>query len=584
MARYRVRVGDVETVVTGTSATVTGLAEARTYAASVTAVDTAGNESAPVSVNFRTLQSADTSAPTAATVSVVPGATSVAVVVGGAGDDRGPVRYAVTVTGQPTQIVAEATTIVVGGLRPGTTYIATVVVRDLTGNSSAPVSVSFTTSSLPAGPDLTAPEQPRELQVRAGSTTVTTRWAPAADDVQVDHYLVTAGETTVTTRTPNAVVHGLTAATAYPVSVRAVDAAGNESSAATIEVTTKPAPDAVGLQGNVAWFGKGSSRASMDEALASPLIDGLSVFARWSDLTQDGVTIDFSSFDAARDAAAAAGKPWNGMVVYGVAGGGMPAYVLDSLPADEIISINGQSFPVFWSERAHQSALALMRALASRYGEDVNLVQWRVTGLWSVNGEPWFMGGTAGRQTWLNTYRIAHPGATFEDLRAAYNAYERQIWREAAAMWPARIRLAQAAGDAFSDTDTLQPVDAPERHPQRLATWSAIRAELGSRMIGQFNGVDDGVGAAGYGVWLPAAFGPAGRVPGRIGAQPIGGVSLDTRLTAETFREMTRLLTVRGNSYSEFYGADVIYALRGVTPEARHLRETLAAYQGAWAR
>lgn len=578
---YRVTVDGRTLEVTAPAASLSGLEEARTYAVSVVAVDAAGNLSAPGTVNFRTPQSPDVTAPSAATVSVVPGTTSAAVVVGGASDDRAVLRYWVMVGGQTLQ-AGSAGTVVARGLAPATAYTVKVVVRDPAGNEAPPTTADFTTKSATPGPDAQAPETPADLGVVAGSTALTVRWAPAADDVEVDHYEVTVGDDTLAVPTPSGAVEGLSPDTTYPVRVSAVDAAGNVSAPAQLTVTTRPAPAARGLAGNIAWFGKGTTRASMDEALASPLIDGLSVFARWGDLTQDGTSFDFSFFDTARSAAAAAGKPWKGMIVLGVAGKGMPAYVLDALPANERITIGGETFPVFWSESTHQAAVALQRAVAQRYGSDPNLVQWRVTGLWSVNGEPWFLGGATGRQTWLATYRLTHPGATIEDLRTAYDAYERQIWSDAAGLWPARVRLSQAAGDAIADTDTLVPVGDPARHPHRLATWSAVRAELGERMVGQFNGVDDGIGAAGYGVWLPAAFGPAGRYPGRIGAQAIGGVSQDTRLTAESFREMTRLLTERGYSYGELYGTDVLYALRGVTPEARSLRETLAGYHGAW--
>ena len=578
---YRVTGGTRSVTVADTTATLTGLAEGTTITLTVVAIDAAGNVSAPGSVNARTLVPPDTQAPSAPTVSVVPGAQQVAITVGGSSDDRAVWRYSVNVARQNLW-TAQPGTLAVSGLTPATYYTVRVTARDLAGNVSVATSLTFRTKALPTTADSTPPATPTALTARAGSTALTVTWPPVTDNVGVVGYRVTVGGALHEVPAPSLSVEGLTPGTPYAVQVVAVDAAGNPSPPATLNLETRPAPAARGLVGNIAWFGTGTTRASMDEALASPLIDGISVFARWSDVTTDGVAFNFGVFDTARAAAGAAAKPWNGMLVYGVRDNGMPEYVLAGLPPGEVLTISGETFPAFWSASAQAAARDLVTRAATRYGDDPNLVQWRVTGLWATNGEPWFQGGPTGRATWLATYQLDHPGASFEDLRTAYNSYEVQIWTEAAAAWPERIRLAQAAGDAFGDHLALLADTDPAKHPQRLATWSGIRATLGSRMIGQFNGVDAGAGAQGYGVWLPAAFGPAGRYPGRIGAQPIGGVSSDVRLTAQTFREMTRLLTVRGNSYSEFYGSDVLYAVRAQSVEARHLRDTLALYQSAW--
>lgn len=568
--------------VSGTSATVTDLPVGTTTAVAVVAVDAAGNRSTAGRINVRTLLEPDTQAPSSPEVSVVPGSTRAAVTVAEARDDVGVVRYVVTVAGQSLSIT-EPGTLTVTGLLPARDHQLRVTARDASGNVSPVTIVAFPTLPAGATPDGTPPTPPTNLSVRAGSSTLQLTWSPASDNVDVDRYVVTVGDIIREESGHTLTLDGLAPQTPYDVVVVAVDTSGNASAPVTGQAVTRPGPsNAQGLRGTIAWFGKNTSRATMDEALASPLVDGLSVYLRWSDITTDGVTFNWSLFETARQAASAAGKPWNGMIIYGVVGNGMPAYVTDGLLAGQLITIDGETFPTFWSPQAQAAARDLVTAAAQRFGSDPNLVQWRVTGLWSVNAEPRILGGAPGRRTWVDTYRIEHPGATFEDVQAAYNDYEKHIWAEAAAAWPTRITLAQAGGLALADNvDTLPNTD-PAKHPQRLATWGEIRARLGARMVGQFNGVDAGSGAGGFGEWLPIAFGPNGFYPGRVGAQSIGGVSQDTRLTADDFREMVRLLTVRGYSYGELYGSDVIYALRGRNAEALHMRATLEMYHDGW--
>ncbi|MFZ1579357.1 MAG: fibronectin type III domain-containing protein [Nostocoides sp.] len=324
-------------------------------------------------------------------------------------------RYSVNVARQNLW-TAQPGTLAVSGLTPATYYTVRVTARDLAGNVSVATSLTFRTKALPTTADSTPPATPTALTARAGSTALTVTWPPVTDNVGVVGYRVTVGGALHEVPAPSLSVEGLTPGTPYAVQVVAVDAAGNPSPPATLNLETRPAPAARGLVGNIAWFGTGTTRASMDEALASPLIDGISVFARWSDVTTDGVAFNFGVFDTARAAAGAAGKPWNGMLVYGVRDNGMPEYVLAGLPPGEVLTISGETFPAFWSASAQAAARDLVTRAATRYGDDPNLVQWRVTGLWATNGEPWFQGGPTGRATWLATYQLDHPGASFEDL------------------------------------------------------------------------------------------------------------------------------------------------------------------------
>jgi hypothetical protein len=98
----------------------------------------------------------------------------------------------------------------------------------------------------PPPPDTTAPSAPTGLTV--GTTTassVALHWNAATDNVGVDHYAVYSGSTQVaTTPLTAATVTGLDPATSYAFSVRAVDAAGNVSSASVAAAaTTRSAAD-----------------------------------------------------------------------------------------------------------------------------------------------------------------------------------------------------------------------------------------------------------------------------------------------------------------------------------------------------
>jgi endonuclease I/chitodextrinase len=90
------------------------------------------------------------------------------------------------------------------------------------------------------GADTTAPTAPGSLVAsNETQTTVDLTWTAATDNVAVTGYEVFNGTTLVTTTTNlNYSVTGLTAATAYTFSVKAIDAANNISTASNIASTT----------------------------------------------------------------------------------------------------------------------------------------------------------------------------------------------------------------------------------------------------------------------------------------------------------------------------------------------------------
>jgi len=327
-----------------------------------------------------------------------------------------------------------------------------------------------------------------------------------------------------------------------------------------------PSGDLRKMNGVVGWVSSTSS-ANYTQIASKPFITGLSAHMRWDDLTTNGTTFDWTTYDRVRDVCEAQDKFWAGMLIAGNRAKGLPAYAYAGLPADELINADGGDFIAFWSDTGFTRWMNVMRAISDRYKSSPKLAQWRVTGFWSNHGEPWFMGGSAGLAKWQaqwNAYctRKGTPSlANFDGLVAAYQAYEKKLWTTMASIFPSYVTLSQAAGDAFKDVVATKPHTDPNRHPQRLATWSEIRTTVGNRFVGQFNGAGPGDGASGYITWLSSAFGPSSAKPSRIWAQPVGGVtSGNVRLTASEFVAMLNTLTTKGYSAFELYQSDALAA------------------------
>src|SRR6056297_1515101 len=127
----------------------------------------------------------------------------------------------------------------VSGLAEATTYTFTVKAVDAAGNVSAASSaIDVTTNS---SVDTEAPTAPTNLASgNVTETSVALSWSAATDNVGVDHYTVLQdGSSIATTANTSYSVSGLTAATTYTFTVKAVDAAGNVSAASNaIDVTT----------------------------------------------------------------------------------------------------------------------------------------------------------------------------------------------------------------------------------------------------------------------------------------------------------------------------------------------------------
>ena len=239
-----------------------------TFSYTVSAVDAAGNTSAPSSTATVTTPAMPDTTPPTVPLNVAAKATSgtqVNVTWSAAADNVGVTGYQIFRNGNAvgtTTGLSFADT----GLHDVTTYRYTVDAYDAAGNtSSVSSSVSATT------PDATAPTPPGQLKVTAASyNQVGLSWTAAADNVGVVGYVIyragvaigTVGNVTTyidTTVAPQ---------TNYSYTVAAVDAAGNTSSLSSpASVTTPAIPDttppsvpagvtavaATPVQVNVAW-------------------------------------------------------------------------------------------------------------------------------------------------------------------------------------------------------------------------------------------------------------------------------------------------------------------------------------------
>ncbi len=162
-------------------------------------------------------------------------------------EGEGVARYQVLRDGARAAIVAK-TGFEDDGLRPRTRHCYAVIAVDAAGNRSGP-----TRTACAETPDQSPPTAPPALRVEArGERQVFVGWDPATDDVGVAAYQVLRGEATVAKVAGNAVTDsGLAPAQTYCYTVRAIDAAGNQSPpvgpvcATTPDLTPPSRPDPV---------------------------------------------------------------------------------------------------------------------------------------------------------------------------------------------------------------------------------------------------------------------------------------------------------------------------------------------------
>lgn len=226
-----------------TPATVTGYTDATAiagqgYTYQVVARDLAGN-TAFAGITVSGGGNDDTTPPTPSTSlnASATGPTGIALSWAASTDNVGVTSYAILRSGVSVATVGGTTTSWSDtGLTPSTAYTYQVVAYDAAGNASAAsTAVTVTTQA-----DLSAPTTPgTPTATGIGSSQVTLSWTASTDNVGVLRYDVlrngsvvgTASGTTFTDMT-------VAAATTYTYAVRALDAAGNNSTSGGLTVTT----------------------------------------------------------------------------------------------------------------------------------------------------------------------------------------------------------------------------------------------------------------------------------------------------------------------------------------------------------
>ncbi|MEF2968419.1 lytic polysaccharide monooxygenase [Paenibacillus sp. M1] len=214
-----------------------------------------------IDVNFGGTNPGDTQAPSAPSSLSYSGVTSSGVNLswGASTDNVGVTGY--RIYNGSSQIAAVSGTTLnysVTGLAANTAYTFQVKAVDAAGNlSSGSNTVSVTTN--PAASDTSPPTAPGSLTVQGTptSSSVSLAWTASTDNVGVTGYRIYRGTAlagTVSGTTTTYTVTGLSASTAYTFTVRAVDAAGNESAASnSVSATTAAAPAAQPWAANTAY-------------------------------------------------------------------------------------------------------------------------------------------------------------------------------------------------------------------------------------------------------------------------------------------------------------------------------------------
>ncbi len=245
----------------GTTATnsfsFTGLTQLTNYNIEVLAYDAAANKSAKsTSLTVKTGDGTPPSVPSGLTASNIT-SSSFSVSWTASTDNVGVSGYQVFLNNSLVG-TTNLTNFSFTGLDNAATYTVTVKAFDNLNNTSLSSQPLNVTTLSQAQNDTTAPTAPTNLAASdVTATTLKLTWTASTDNVGVAVYDVYQGTSkigTVSAPTTTYNVTGLTAGTSYTYTVKAVDAAGNASSASNaVSVTTSTgnvAPTAIGLSSN----------------------------------------------------------------------------------------------------------------------------------------------------------------------------------------------------------------------------------------------------------------------------------------------------------------------------------------------
>jgi chitodextrinase len=224
--------GSLVATVTDTTATISGLSSYTSYLFTVKAFDADKNLTEACSLAVTTLDGTAPTTPTSLSRSNIT-SSGFTLSWSGSTDNVAVTGYKIYLDGALVQTVT-GTTAILCGLADATTYTMTVKAVDAAGNLSDAASLSVTT------PDGTAPAAPANLSSsNISSSGFTLNWNSSTDNVAVTGYEIYQNGTFVQTVTgTTASLSGLSNVTTYSMTVKAVDAAGNLSDAASLNVTT----------------------------------------------------------------------------------------------------------------------------------------------------------------------------------------------------------------------------------------------------------------------------------------------------------------------------------------------------------
>lgn len=226
----------------------TGLIASTQYSYTVKAIDAAGNLSSTSNQAGATTQAPpDTTPPsvsiTAPSVNLAAGTTqtNLSVTTSEAASCRYSTNSSFAFSSGTLFSTTGATThtTLLAGLQNSTSYTYYVKCQDTASNTSGNASVAF---AVAAPPDTTAPSVPSNLTATAISASqINLSWSPSTDAVGVTGYHVFRNGTQVGSPTTNSFSDtALSASTQYSYTVRATDAAGNNSSqSSAVSATTQ---------------------------------------------------------------------------------------------------------------------------------------------------------------------------------------------------------------------------------------------------------------------------------------------------------------------------------------------------------
>ncbi|QJE97053.1 fibronectin type III domain-containing protein [Luteolibacter luteus] len=260
---YRIlRNGTVIATVQSLAYNDAGLQPDTSYSYQVIAVDAADNASAAATVSTSTLS--DSSAPEIpGDLAATPQLMSIQLVWSVPADNVGVTGYEVRRDGQLLATVEDPAYIDTG-LQPATAYSYDVRARDAAGNISSPALLGTSTLEDTANPSL-----PGNLNASPEYHSVALIWDASSDNVGVISYEIWRdAELIGSVLNPSYLDSGLADGTTYVFKVIAVDAAGNKSAAAEVQVETKGFEDWLdenNLPGAVAGDSDGGSLDNLTE-------------------------------------------------------------------------------------------------------------------------------------------------------------------------------------------------------------------------------------------------------------------------------------------------------------------------------